>query len=180
MSNEKLTHLQTVDLITETARTEALKQGSHIPTLLVIGTKGNVVSELTEMPDTHETRAQMLFDLGFNLAQENPLGIPVQLFFISEAWYSQNSMVDGELKMMPSQDPNRLEVLIIVGLQLIHAMHSTVILEMVRDETEQLLELREHRRYMEQGQVESPLLQAFLLGYQAGLKTNNHLSQFLS
>lgn len=180
MKDEKYTPREIIEMVVETARTEALKHGSHAPTLLVTGTKGSIVSELTEMPDTHEARAQLLFTMGFNLAQEKPLGIPVHLYFISEAWYSQQKAIDNELAMLPSEDPNRIEVLLIAGLHLIQALHSVVVLEMVRDEADQLIDLREHKRHIEQGQVASPLLHAFLLGYQAGLKADNHLSQFLS
>ena len=180
MTDEKYTPHEIIEMVVETARAETLKHGSHVPTLLVTGTKGNIVNELTEMPDTHEKRAQLLFEVGFNLAQESPLGLPVQLFFISEAWYSQRQAEDKELAMLPSEDPNRLEVLLIAGLHLIQAVHSVVVLEMMRDEAEQLIDLREHKRYIEQGQVASPLLHAFLLGYRAGLKDNNYLSQFLS
>ena len=180
MSLENKTHHEAIDIVAELARTETLKHGGHVPTLIVTGTKRGMVGELAGMPDTHEERAQMLFEAGFNIVQEMYLGIPVQLFFISEAWYSEQTAADNELEMMPSADPNRMEVIIIAGLHLIHALHSVVILEMVRDEADQLLEVREHSRHMEQGQVESPLLHAFLKGYQAGLKADNNASQLPS
>lgn len=177
MSLENKTHYEAIDIVADLARTETLKHGGHVPTLIVTGTKRGMVGELADMPDTHEERAQMLFEAGFNIVQEMYLGIPVQLFFISEAWYSQQKPVEAEHQIVPSEDPNRLEVIIIAGLHLIHALHSVVILEMVRDEAEQLIEVHEHSRHLEQGQVESPLLHAFLKGYQTALKAQNNSSE---
>lgn len=169
MNDENKTHHQSIDIIAELARTEALKHGGHVPTLIVTGTERGMVGQL-DMPDTHEARAQMLFDAGFNLAQDGSIGIPIQVFLITEGWLSLPE--NGELKVRPSEDPNRLEVLLIAGLYLLHAKHSLVVLEMVRDETDKLVELREHSQMVGEGRADSPLLKAFVMGYYSGLETD--------
>jgi hypothetical protein len=96
----------------------------------------------------------------------------MQVFFITEGWLSFTD--NGELQTRPSEDPKRLEVLLIAGLYLLHAKHSLVILEMVRDKADQLIELREHRRLVEDGRTDSPLLNAFVMGYTAGLGSDEN------
>lgn len=177
MNQENDTHQQSIDVIAELARTEALKHGCHVPTLIVTGTEKGIVGELN-LPDTYEEKAQVFFNAGFNLAQAGNIGIPLQVFFITEGWLSFTE--NGEIKTRPSEDPQRLEVLLIAGLYLLHAKHSLVVLEMVRDETDQLIELREHSRLVEEGRVESPLLNAFVMGYYNGLNTGENSPQLPS
>ena len=178
MPNKNETHPESLDIITELAQTEALKHGGHVPTILVTGTEKGMVGQLPELPDTHEGRAQILFNAGYTLAQEGSLGLPIQVFFISEAWLSLPE--DGELKVRPSEDPNRIEILLIAGLHLLQQIHSFVAIEMIRDEAEQLIELREHSRHVGEGRSYSPLLDAFLLGYHAGLSSEDNTNALSS
>lgn len=172
MPDKKETHPESLNIIAELARIEALKHDGHVPTLLVTGTEKGMVGQLPELPDTHEGRAQILFNAGYTLAQEGNIGVPIQVFLISEAWLSLPK--DGKLKVRPSEDPNRIEILLIAGLHILQQMHGFVALEMLRDETEKLIELREHSRHVGEGRGYSPLLEAFVLGYHAGLSAEDN------
>lgn len=169
MSNENDTHPPSIDTIAELAQTKALKHGAHVPTLIMTGTEKSIVGQLN-LPDTHEARAQVFFNAGFTFAQEKNFGVLRQVFFITEGWLSL--LEEGELQMRPSEDPKRLEVLLIAGLYLLQAKHSLVVLEMIRNGADELVELREHSRLVDEGQTESPLLNALVMGYAAGLGTD--------
>lgn len=149
----------------------ALREGRHVPLLIVEGSQTNVIAQLHHLPETHEGRAQILFQLGFALVQDGFPGIPVQVFFISEAWMS---LVQDETHLAsPSQDPNRIEVLVIAGLHLLEHWQSLVVLEMIRQDN-QLVDLQERvDQVSTDGSVSSPLLDAFILGYMAGVNARN-------
>ena len=69
----------------------------------------------------------------------------------------------------PSQDPNRIEVLTIANLDLIAQIARLAVFEMVRNPEERVTELKRHPQDDRGVQrVESPLLAAFVQGYDLG------------
>lgn len=87
------------------------------------------------------------------------------VFFISEGWMSRNDE-QAPPELPPSKDPNRLEVLIISGVNVPTRQTTMVIFEMVRDENGVLGELRDFPAAREgETNAESPLLDVFVLGY---------------
>ena len=105
---------------------------------------------------------------GYALAQSGEVGEFQQLFFISEGWMNTGEGKPPELR--PSQDPALKEVLLISSLTVKEHRNRAVIFEMVRDVKGELTELRDLRlagKY-DEGQAETPLLDAFADGFYMG------------
>lgn len=153
-------------MVVNTAKETALKFGNHIPTLLIEGNRESVFVQLQNVPDTHDGRVQQMFTLGLTLAHEGIIGTLKQVFYISEAWMSVPQ--DGKLPdVRPSQDPKRVEVLIIVQVKVPQPSTQMVLLEMVRDRQGQLTALKDFKPSAGQGR--SPVVNAFVRGFQMGM-----------
>lgn len=166
----------TLEDITRLAKESALKQGQHIPTVVVEGSLQPVYAQFKEFPGTHEERLNRLFAAGYSLAEEGQVGNLKQVFFISEGWLS--TRVTGTLPdVPPSQDPNRQEVLIISCLQILGHKTRIRLLEMLRNSAGKLIGLRElDLDQDERADAENPLLDAFVAGFHAGRKRNGKLN----
>jgi len=128
------------DEITRLAKESALKHGKHIPTLIVERSTQTVYTRFTQFPGPYEERAHRLFAAGYSLAEEGEVGNLKQVFFISEGWMS--SGVAGKLPdVPPSQDPNRKEVLVISGLQVLGHKTTIRLLEILRNGAGKLIGL---------------------------------------
>ena len=159
----------TIEEVVSIAQEVLLEHGNHVPTIIVEGEKGPVINQLVPFPETHEGRRERLFIAGLMLAQSGRVGNLKQVFFISEGWMSLADET-GPPQAPPSQDPDRIEVLQITLLE-IEANHTDLVLfEMVRDAEEKLIELKplEQPGVEEGGDVESPLLAAFVDGFGRG------------
>lgn len=156
--------------VTQLAREILLQQGSHLPTIIVEGHNQMVVTHLAPLEDTHEGRAQQMFSAGYVLAESRAIDTLKQVFFICEAWMS--FVMDGKIPSFPpSEDPSRKEVLIISNLRVQEQTGKVAIFEMLRDESGELMELREFQEQLTATHADSPLLTAFIHGFDAG--TNN-------
>lgn len=153
------------------AKEVLLRDGYHIPTLIVEGTNDSLILQFDHMAQTHEARAQQLLVAGYAVGHDMSLVALRQVFFITEAWLSIRNE-DGLPEIPPSADPNRIEVLAITGLDLTKQHTSMLLLEMVRNDQDKLVELREQMQASpghEAGySAESPLLDAFVTGFRAG------------
>ena len=156
------------------AKEVTLRDGIHLPTVMAEVNAQTVVIQLVEFPDTHEGRAQQMFAAGFLLAQSGQMEQLQQVFFISEGWMSMAK--EGKLpERPPSQDPNRKEILFISRLKIKSQETQLVVFEMLRDEEGRLTELEELQSAAnEETQVESPLLVAFVAGFEAGTEGTVH------
>lgn len=153
--------------VSQRAKEVTLKDGEHAPTLMVEGNRAGSVMQFTELAPTHEGRAQQMFTAGFWLAQQREIGSLSQVFFITEAWMSASQ--GGQLPtVMPSQDPQRLEVLIISQLQVVSQRKDVAIWEMQRNPEGQLVQLVAFNVEEDKHQIESPLLSAFTAGFRVG------------
>jgi hypothetical protein len=159
-----------LDFIAQVAKDTALQYGGHVASVFVKSVEGLAVTQLTDLPSSHEGRAQAMFQAGFALGAEGKMGIPLQVFFITEGWLSIKQPGE-DLELRPSQDPKRLEVLLIAGLEILTKTHSLIILEMIRQD-EKLVDLQEHSRQIG-GQVHSPLVEAFVAGCLMGMSKSN-------
>ncbi len=158
--------MTTLTEIIEMAEEVILSEGQHMPTVIVCGSKKTVMLRLTDLPDTHAGRARTMFSAGRSIAREGVAGKLRQVYFISEGWMSA-----GEKGKMPdrapSQDPKRVEVLLISGLNLETTQVDIVVHEMVRNSEGTLVELK--ALDITNGErAGSPLLRAFAQGFQAG------------
>lgn len=171
-AEDKPTHVMVMETISQKAREVALRDGYHVPSVFARGTERSAIGQLADLPGTHEARVKHLFEAGVQLRQEGQLGLLLQVIFITEAWLSLPE--DGELNVRPSEDPNRIEALIIAGLSILEELSSMTIFEMVRDEEGELVDVREFRQQdSTEGEMQSPLLDAFVAGYVMG-KPDDH------
>ncbi len=171
-AENKPTHAVVIDKISQMARERALRDGGHVPSVVARGIDKSAMAQLLNMPDTHEERVKRSFEAGVILRQEGQVDLLLQVILITEAWLSLPE--DGALNVRPSEDPNRIEALVIAGLSLIEQVSSMTIFEMVRDEKGELVEVREfHHQESREGEMESPLLDAFVAGFVMG-KPDEH------
>jgi len=154
-----------LEFITRHAKELTLRDGFHAPTLLAIGSASAMAGELEEMPDTHSARVWLMHRTGQFLGEQDALGALQQVIFITEAWMHVFPR-DAETGR-PARDANRIEVLCIARLTLPEEQQDLVLLQMVRDEAGDLVDLLDYQLGNEDGDshAESPLLQAFASGY---------------
>lgn len=153
------------ELVTLVAREMTLRDGGHVPTLIIDGSNGPVFVQIDQLAPSHHGRIEQMFFAGAALAREGHVGRLQQVFFISEAWLS--TARDGlPPEPRPSQDPNRKEVLIISGYMPRTQQVNLALLEMIRDQDGTLSEMREFERFGdEEEDVQNPLLVAFVKGF---------------
>jgi hypothetical protein len=163
----------TLEELARIATEVTLLHGYHPPTVFIAGSRRMVTAGFEELAPTHEERVRQMFAAGYALAPEAQVGRLQQVYFISEGWLS--SAEGGQaLTRPPSEDPARKEVLLVSGLEIANRQSALVMHELVRDDDGTLRELREVRRSDDEGvNVESPLLLAFVAGFQARI-TGSH------
>jgi len=141
------------------AKSWVLRYGSHPTILLVNGTRENRYIYLPDFPN--EQKITFMFGVGKRKAELGNVGSLNKLFLIMEAWQGKN------ITIRPSQDPNRIEVLVISCLDLATQEQSVTCLEYIRDAKGILREIKVVT--LPDGQTvakaESPLLPAFVAGY---------------
>ncbi len=141
------------------AKSWVLRYGSHPTILLVQGTRENRYIYLPDFPN--EQTVEFMFGVGKRTAELGNVGSLNKLFLIMEAWQGRN------INIAPSQDPNRIEVLVISCLDLATREQSVTCLEYIRDAKGILREIKDVT--LPDGQTvaraESPLLPAFVAGY---------------
>jgi len=163
-----------LDSVAEMACEIALHDGGHVPTVIAEGTRNTLLGSFPELPPTHQERVEMMQVAGQLLGQREAVGFLKQVYFISEAWMCRGSR-PGMEAVQPSKDPERVEVLVVAGLQVVARRSALRLYEMIRDETGDLAELRAVTPDAEgEGQVESPLLTAFVAGYLVGVWRRAH------
>ena len=117
MSPERNSYRISFEEIIANAKEVTLKDGHHVPILIVEGSRNLIVSQFPEMPETHGERMELMRFIGQAAAKSSRVGKLEQVLFISEGWMSM-AKEDKPPEMRPSEDPNRKEVLIISGLQI--------------------------------------------------------------
>jgi len=152
--------------IVSNAKEVLLKDGKHVPILIVDGGQGLLISQLNELPATHQERTELMRFIGLTTAMSGKLRSLKQVFMVSEGWMSVVRKDDQRL-MPPSQDPDRKEVLIISGLQLEGNRKHLRLFEILRYGENNGVDLQElFPDANKEGPVEVPLLEAFVHGFQ--------------
>lgn len=154
----------TLEEVALIARTTALRDGFHRPMMIVEGDHQNVSVPLERLGTTYDARAQQLFTLGAILAEEGEIGVLQQVFLITEAWLSVNASPNLP-NVRPSLDPNRKEVLTVAQWSVQPPKTEIVIFEMKRNKKGKLIQLEDQHMNEQNSSMESPLLQAFAVGY---------------
>lgn len=138
--------------------------GQHQPTLVIMGTARRVVVHFEHFPDTHEQKVLAFANVGVKVAVKGNIGELRTLYFVSEAWMSEAKK--GKLPTNPpSADPQRKEVLLINSYSVETKKQVLRMLEMKRNHRGELIELQPMAQ-PEGGEVESPLLPAFVKGFE--------------
>lgn len=155
----------TMEVVSQEAREVLLREGQHLPTVIVEGIQKTIVMRLIGVPPTHDQRLAQMFSAGYQLGARVDLGGVRQIFHISEAWLSR--VQPGEaLELPPSQDPQRHEVLVISQLDVINRQVQLAAFEMLRDASGELNEVHVSDMGDTEGKPEDvPLLVAFIAGY---------------
>jgi hypothetical protein len=99
-----------VKQITGLARQLFLCDGYHAPIVFVKGTKGKVFFPLEHFGDTAEERELDMLNAGTTLACKRNIGELELIILVNEAWMGSN------VNLLPSQDPKRMEVLLVNSL----------------------------------------------------------------
>jgi hypothetical protein len=157
-----------LEQVTQSASELLLRDGFHQATVIAEGTQQTIITQPPVIPATHEGRVNAMLTLGLAVARVGEIGVLFQVFFVAEAWMSVSQ--EGKLPHNPpSKDPQRKEVLVIANLRVWTQEQALVLLDMLRDTSGHLSELKE---YLPSNagltDVYSPLLAAFAYGFSRG------------
>ena len=159
-----------IEVVAEQAKERALATGGHEPTILAKGTLETIAIQPPELGATHEERHRQMFGIGFLVGDSHLLGKLQQVFLITEGWLSKAEKKKAPV-YPPSQDPKRKEVLVVSEINVDKGSEpetNILLFEMVRDKEQNLKELKLFQELDEQGDMSSPLLDAFVQGYVVG------------
>jgi len=148
-----------VKKIADFAKSIFLRDGYHAPIVIARGTKGGRAVLLEQFGDTADERIKDLFYAGALLADKGNIGELELIVFVSEGWMGTN------INIRPSQDPKRIEVLLINSLNARTQEEHTLQFEIKRDPKGQVLDLKE-LVFPEAVASKGRLLPAFQKGYQ--------------
>jgi len=166
MSPERSQHRISFEEIISNAKEVTLRDGYHVPIVVMDGSKGLSVAQFQEISETHGGRMEVMRFLGQAAARDGRVGQLRQVFLISEAWMSRADKGNPPT-LRPSQDPNRKEVLIVSALQIEGRSKQLKLFEMRRNEQQRVIGLTEIEPDSKKGtSIEIPLLEAFVQGYQ--------------
>ncbi len=147
--------------ILTTAKEAMRRFGGHLPMLFVQGTKGKVFI-LLPFGETYAQRVDIMTQAGIQFAKSNKIGNVERVIFVSEAWASPAR--DGGTQM-PSQDPNRFEVLLFNSLDARTGVQELEMYACIRNGKQDIIDLKSIPMPKDRGQVKSQLLPSFLAGY---------------
>jgi len=150
-----------VEDVLRQAKDFVLRHGYHPPVLWIQGTNGRKYILFEEFPNEYEEKVALMYVAGKQLAQQSKMGPLNNVFLVMEAWMGKNRTI------RPSQDPERIEVLIISRLDVLTQEQTVITLEYIRDVDGILREIKD--MVLPDGETaakaESPLLPAFIAGY---------------
>ena len=172
MSPERNQNPITFEEIISYAKEIMLRDGKHVPVLIIEADNKLVAGQIPDMPATHGERVELLRFLGQAAAKSGRVNQLQQIFMVTEGWMSVASE-DKPAEIRPSQDPNRKEVLIISAIQMKESKKQMKVFEILRDSTEQVVGLEEFLpdEKKKDESVEIPLLDAFVQGFQTAFRT---------
>ena len=148
-----------VQKIADFAKKIFLRDGYHAPIVIAKGTKGNRVVLLEQFGDTADERVKDMFYAGAMLADKGNIGELELIVFVNEAWMGRN------IDIRPSQDPKRIEVLLINSLDARTQEENMLTFEVIRDRNGKAANLKDWK-LPDKGSAKGILLPAFQKGYQ--------------
>jgi hypothetical protein len=141
------------------AKEAMLRDGECSPIVFARGTKGNVYMPLPEVKTLPE-RVAIMNQAGKRMAEDGMVGEIEQVIYVFQGWSSPARTP----YIRPSLDPNRHEVLVISALDANTNMQTVQMYACIRDTKQAVIDLK--RVLPEDAEADSPLLPAFLAGYQ--------------
>jgi hypothetical protein len=148
-----------VQKIADFAKAIFLQDGYHAPIVIVKGTKGGRVILLEQFGATADERVKDMFSAGALLAQQGNIGELELIVLVNEAWMGTT------LDVLPSQDPKRIEVLLVNSLDARTQEERLLAFEVMRDQANKVTDLKENI-LPKAGSPKGKLLPAFQKGYQ--------------
>ncbi len=172
MSPERKGWRSKLETISETAKALLLRDGYHAPTLFVFGSKGGSVIQIIGDVGTIRERAATMQHIAAELAAEKKLGELQQVLLVSEGWASVPD--DGKIpEIPPSEDPQRMEILLIAMMDLEKGETQILLFEMLRDEKGKLTNLPSVAQEMKGTETRAYLLEEVVSGYKEAIKKRN-------
>ena len=144
-----------------------MKTGSHQPQLCVFGGNNSqpIFMVFAEFPSDGDIKRSIMRGAGNRIKDLMPDA--EEVYLISEAWMSEpidkNKYKKGDF-IMPRNDPERKEVLLINAKDIKNDKNYFRIYNMIRDDKGNLIELTEKKLPTKNDTV-SYLLEAFMFGY---------------
>lgn len=158
-----------LDDVLAVAQRLLLEVGEVTPLVLVQGSAGSTQIPLSEIPEDREQKIRLLLRVGYAVGQDPKLGGLEQVVVLFEGWMSRGS---GPVPtVMPADDPHHQEVLSIATYHPRPPRSTLALFTIVRSSDAQRIELERVPDVAEPGmQASSPLLDAFVYGYEEGRK----------
>jgi len=145
--------------IADFAKKLFLHDGYHAPIVIAKGTKSVRVVLLEQFGSTADERVKDMFYAGAMLAKNGNIGDLELIVFVCEGWIGTN------MNIRPSQDPNRIEALLINSLDARTREEKSLQFEIKRDPKGTVTDLKE-LIFPETVETKGRLLPAFQKGYQ--------------
>jgi hypothetical protein len=161
----------TLEEVVSNAKEIMMREGKHIPVLIMEADHKVVAGQIPDMPPTHGERVELMRFLGQAAAQSGRVNHLQQVFMVTEGWMSEPKEVEDKL-IRPSEDPDRKEVLIISAIQLNEHKKYLKVYEVFRDQSEQVTTMEKFvPDTPDETSVEIPLLDAFVQGFHLAFRT---------
>ena len=172
MSPERNQPPITIEEIISSAKEIMLRDGKHIPVLIVETNNKLVAGQISYMPATHGERVELMHHLGQATAKSGRVDQFQQVFMVQEGWMSVATK-DKPPDVRPSEDPNRKEVLIVSAIEMKDRKKHMRVFEILRDRHKQVAGFEEFvpDEKKKDESVEVPLLDAFVQGFQTAFRT---------
>ena len=155
-----------LDLISRIAQENTLANGFHVPTLIVFGERNVDIIQIPFDDVDAQARHSLMKVVGMDMAAQKQMGELRKLFLVTEGWLGQPENPDREFTP-PSEDPNRVEALIVAMLDVQSGQAEMNLFEMRRGANSDLVELVSIDLGGVDGQTRAFLLEKFAEGYQS-------------
>jgi hypothetical protein len=153
-----------VEEIVQLAKKLMFESGYHEPIVFFKGTEGKGVVALETFGKDADERTKDMLNAGALAGIKRNVGELELIVFVSEAWMGR-AIKKEEDYILPSSDPKRVEVLIITYLDTATKEQAMRMFEVVRDSQKRIIDLKQNS-LPDVDSIKSPLLPAFLKGYQ--------------
>ena len=172
MSPERDQNPVTIEEIISNAKEIMLRDGKHVPVLIMEADNKLAAGQIPDMPPTHGERVELMRFLGQAAARSGRVDQLQQVFMVTEGWMSMTSE-DKPANLRPSEDPARKEVLIISAVHIKERKKQIEVFEVLRDEGQQVVGFEEFLPDINKKDesVDIPLLEAFVQGFHLAFRT---------